>query len=184
MTSTSWNFPVSNKLTGRSGRNSPSTIGPMISWGPMYRSSKNKLCTDTMSSTDLLRTHSTISEPKLQLIRLAYHSSCIGLITFPLKEGIEDTPLCMMALWNRPLDSGEIRWSETLTPPALSPKMVTLLGSPPKLAMLFWTHFNANTFIWEKRKKRKLASLIGLLLVTRAKKHDLTTASYASVKGL
>ena len=43
--------------------------------------------------------------------------------------------LVLMAFSNSPLAVGEAIWSQTLDPPADSPKMVTLRGSPPKAAM-------------------------------------------------
>src|SRR6516164_42773 len=46
------------------------------------------------------------------------------------------SPLVLMARWKSPAAAGEAIWSQTLDPPADSPKMVTLCGSPPKAAML------------------------------------------------
>lgn len=57
-------------------------------------------------------------------------------------------PLSVMARWNRPLDFGEARWAQTLTPPADSPKMVTSRGSPPKPVMLRRTHRRAACWSW------------------------------------
>ena len=45
-----------------------------------------------------------------------------------------------MALWNRPFAAGDVISRCTAMPPALSPKMVTLFGSPPKAAMLRFVH--------------------------------------------
>jgi hypothetical protein len=45
------------------------------------------------------------------------------------------------ALLNRPLACGETIMFRIAMAPALSPKTVTLLGSPPKVAMLAFTHF-------------------------------------------
>ena len=55
-------------------------------------------------------------------------------------------PLCGMALWNSPRAAGRPRSVPTLMPPADSPKMVTLAGSPPKAEMLSRTHSRAATW--------------------------------------
>src|ERR1700731_1392343 len=47
-------------------------------------------------------------------------------------------PLSPIALAKRPRARGEAIWALTEMEPADSPKMVTLLGSPPKAAMFFW----------------------------------------------
>lgn len=70
----------------------------------------------------------------------------------------------IMALWKRPnkqnkigdyvcfrhafipCDNGERRCRDTLIAPALYPAMVTDSGSPPKAAMLFFTHLRASTW--------------------------------------
>jgi len=57
-----------------------------------------------------------------------------------------DSPI---AFWKRPRASGASISSRTEMPPALSPPMVTLVGSPPKLAILAFTHFRAA--IWSIR---------------------------------
>ena len=51
--------------------------------------------------------------------------------------------------YHPPLDNGERSRMETLPAPALSPKMVTLLGLPWKAAMLSLTHWSA--MIWSSR---------------------------------
>ena len=48
-----------------------------------------------------------------------------------------------IAFWNRPRASGASISSRIEMPPALSPPMVMLFGSPPKLAMLAFTHLSA-----------------------------------------
>jgi hypothetical protein len=50
-------------------------------------------------------------------------------------------PDSTIARLNRPLASGEIIMLRIAMRPALSPTTVTLLGSPPKVAMLAFTHF-------------------------------------------
>src|SRR5216684_596783 len=40
------------------------------------------------------------------------------------------SPLVLIALWNSPAAVGDAIWWQTLDPPADSPKMVTLCGSP------------------------------------------------------
>jgi hypothetical protein len=52
-------------------------------------------------------------------------------------------PLSVIAFWNRPLATGEPTSMPTIAAPADSPKIVTLLGSPPKLAMFALTHVSA-----------------------------------------
>ncbi|CKT35105.1 Uncharacterised protein [Mycobacterium tuberculosis] len=53
--------------------------------------------------------------------------------------------LSEIALANRPLAAGTANSVAVICAPALSPKMVTLPGSPPNSAMLSWTQRNANT---------------------------------------
>ena len=48
-------------------------------------------------------------------------------------------PDSMIALWNRPFASGEVRSISTEPPPADSPNTVTLRGSPPNAAMFACT---------------------------------------------
>ena len=48
-------------------------------------------------------------------------------------------PDCGIALWNRPRAPGDASRAPTLMPPALSPKIVTLSGSPPNAAMFSFT---------------------------------------------
>ena len=49
-------------------------------------------------------------------------------------------PLSATALWTRPFAEGIEITSHTFAPPPDWPMMVTLPGSPPKFAMLSWTH--------------------------------------------
>ena len=58
-------------------------------------------------------------------------------------------PLSPMALAMRSFDSGEAMRELTEKEPADSPKTVTLLGSPPKAAMLRWTQ--ARAAAWSRR---------------------------------
>ncbi len=62
----------------------------------------------------------------------------------PANEGVRDgpkePPLCEIAPWNSPAASGDAASIETEIPPADSPKIVTLFGSPPKAAILSCTH--------------------------------------------
>lgn len=52
----------------------------------------------------------------------------------PHNHGFVTRPVltCIITWWNSPSLSGDIRWRPTLDAPALSPIIVTLLGSPPK----------------------------------------------------
>src|SRR5215469_11527342 len=52
-------------------------------------------------------------------------------------------PLSTIARWKRPLASGDAICDSVDRPPADSPKMVTLPGLPPKLAMLRCTQRRA-----------------------------------------
>ena len=52
-------------------------------------------------------------------------------------------PLCGMARWNRPLARGIASRVPTDMPPADSPAIVTLAGSPPNAAMFCCTHSRA-----------------------------------------
>ena len=49
-------------------------------------------------------------------------------------------PLCTPALWNNPFADGIASNVVVLAPPPDCPKIITLLGSPPKFAMLSRTH--------------------------------------------
>ena len=50
--------------------------------------------------------------------------------------GPKNAPLSPIARWNRPLESEDAMSALTESDPADSPKIVTLSGSPPNLAML------------------------------------------------
>jgi len=52
-------------------------------------------------------------------------------------------PDMITALANSPLVSGDVTSICTETPPADSPTMVTLAGSPPNAAIFRFTHFSA-----------------------------------------
>ena len=54
-----------------------------------------------------------------------------------------NAPLSTIARWKSPREPGETRWASTETPPADSPAIVTLCGSPPNRAMLCWTQRSA-----------------------------------------
>jgi hypothetical protein len=58
---------------------------------------------------------------------------------------LKAAPLSPMAFWNSPCASGDAISVLTAKEPALSPKMVTLSGSPPKFLMLALTHWSAAT---------------------------------------
>lgn len=123
----------------------------------------------TISSADIVRRNSTTSTGSLDkfpryLAKLKPRSGRLWLVAQKLRID----PLCMIALWNNPeisnwnkLDSS--RWNKLkkgkdwIVPfargdmskawvkaaPALAPKIVTLSGSPPKLAIFFFTHSKA-----------------------------------------
>ena len=55
----------------------------------------------------------------------------------------KEPPLSEIAPWNKPFASGEAQSMLIAMPPADSPKIVTLLGLPPKAAMFFWIHCKA-----------------------------------------
>lgn len=72
------------------------------------------------------------------LYRLDSHASADHHITRALVMPICRQPDWKMARWNRmPAYLVAVRVAQ-LKPPADSPKMVTLSGSPPKAAMLSW----------------------------------------------
>ena len=54
-----------------------------------------------------------------------------------------NVPLCTIARWKSPRAPDETIWASTDRPPADSPAMVTLSGSPPNRAMLRWTQRSA-----------------------------------------
>ena len=54
-----------------------------------------------------------------------------------------NVPLCTIARWKSPRAPDETIWASTDRPPADSPAMVTLCGSPPNRAMLRWTQRSA-----------------------------------------
>src|ERR1035437_6356844 len=56
------------------------------------------------------------------------------------RGGPSESPLCEIAPVKHPLACGDAHNMLTEIPPADSPKMVTLLGSPPNAAMFFFTH--------------------------------------------
>ena len=56
------------------------------------------------------------------------------------RGGPKEPPLSEIAPSKRPFASGDAHSMLTAIPPADSPKMVTLLGSPPNAAMFFLIH--------------------------------------------
>merc|ERR1719225_934684 len=67
-----------------------------------------------------------------------------SLLTTP--QGARALADCMMAWLKRFLERGDNRWRLTLQAPADSPIRVMLLGFPPNLAMLFFTHLIASSW--------------------------------------
>jgi hypothetical protein len=65
----------------------------------------------------------------------------------PLADAVP--PDCTTARWNSPFAAGEVSNACTDIPPALSPMIVTLSGSPPKAATLRFTHRSAAS--WSSR---------------------------------
>ena len=72
-------------------------------------------------------------------------SSSVSLAAASRASTPLDAPLCGIARWNSPRAAGRPSSVPTLMPPADSPKIVTLSGSPPKVAMLSRTHVSAAT---------------------------------------
>ncbi|SKV12613.1 Uncharacterised protein [Mycobacteroides abscessus subsp. abscessus] len=66
--------------------------------------------------------------------------------------------LWQIARWNKPAADGTASSVFTACDPALSPKIVTLLGSPPKAPMLSCTHCSAST----KSRRYRLLSMVCL----------------------
>ena len=66
--------------------------------------------------------------------------SNLGIYRRLTRLGVEILPLSEIARWNRPLAGAAISSAITSWAPELSPKMVTLPGSPPKAAILSCTH--------------------------------------------
>ena len=58
----------------------------------------------------------------------------------PVRGGAKLPPLSEIAFWNSPFAAGDAPSMLTAIPPADSPKIVTLRGSPPNAAMLSLTH--------------------------------------------
>ena len=65
------------------------------------------------------------------------------MIGLPVKTPSLPPPDSIIPFWKRPFPDGIEIKDCTETPPADSPKMVTLFGSPPNAAILFFTHFSA-----------------------------------------
>ena len=57
-------------------------------------------------------------------------------------NGVDPEPDMAMTLWKSPLEVGDARCRKQDIAPADSPMIVTLLGSPPNLAMFLLTHLN------------------------------------------
>ena len=90
-------------------------------------------------------------------------------------DGDKTVPLSRIALWKSPLDWYERICMATLVDPADSPNSVTELGSPPKRAMLSWTHFIA--IFWSlkpvnKATKNKEAHILRKIFDKSKVKHD------------
>ena len=64
-----------------------------------------------------------------------------------LPSGPNEPPLCEIAPWNSPLARGDAQSMLTAMPPADSPKIVTLSGSPPNAAMLLLDPLQARDLV-------------------------------------
>lgn len=61
------------------------------------------------------------------------------------------TPDCSTARRKRPSEERIMSCAETDHEPADSPKIITRVGSPPKLAMFAWTHLRASCWSWNPK---------------------------------
>lgn len=119
-----WNFTSTARMT-------LSDFSTMELAGTVFKNS---------SSSSLLWVLSPNNSPSLK----ADETGCRAIA-----HGFKTDPDWVMARWKSPRERGlSIRnWTEA--PPALSPKMVTLSGSPPKVATFRLTHRNAST--WSRK---------------------------------
>ena len=69
---------------------------------------------------------------------------------------LEKPPLWTIALWNRPFERGDTKSAATENPPADSPNIVILDGSPPKFSIFSLTQCKA--LIWSSKPKLVLNS--------------------------
>ena len=70
-------------------------------------------------------------------------SDPFGRVGSRVPSSVLYSPLVLIALLNSPFAVGDAIWSQTLEPPADSPKIVTLFGLPPNWAMLVCTQRSA-----------------------------------------
>jgi hypothetical protein len=76
----------------------------------------------------------------------ASRCACESMPSERKNSGMRADPLSEMAAWKSPLLRGDNTWKWTDMPPALSPKIVTLSGSPPNAAMFLCTQRRAS--VW------------------------------------
>ena len=76
-------------------------------------------------------------------------------------------PLWMMARSNSPSDAGDARWPHTEKPPADSPKMVTLSGSPPNARCSRRTHSSPAAWSEAVVAEGAVVALVGERLVAQ-----------------
>ena len=128
--------PAATASRGSIGRNVPSTVGRK---GRGTRPGSGRLLPSSavaatssvaaMSSNDAWSHDAT---PNIEARRSPARSASSTVCTCT-------PPLCTMARRKRPRAAGQPSSAATLKPPADSPKMVTLSGSPPKAAMFSCT---------------------------------------------
>ena len=114
-------WPDSNALSGDSGSVNPPATGPQDSPddGSAFK----------IAATGLVRMHAAAVAALVQPRLLARAVPCCSAACL-LGVG-RMHPLSAIARENRPSAVGEAMFAQTLAPPADSPKIVTLPGSPP-----------------------------------------------------
>src|SRR6266481_2693903 len=127
------NWPEIRAVAGCWGMMSPSTLGKKAASEARLTALVMLVCSVRIEVTDRLRRQATVAVlvESLQPSAATIAAPCCSA---PLRVGSGEAhgPLSVMACRNSPVALGEKILEQTLMPPADSPKIVTLLGSPPK----------------------------------------------------
>ena len=85
---------------------------------------------------------------------------------------LKPAPLCAIARWKSPRAAGTVSRHPTLWPPADSPKIVTLAGSPPKAAMWSRTQPQRGDLVEQRDVARAREPLVEMVEVREAERAE------------
>src|SRR5579885_1334469 len=131
--------PERSASTTGSVRTLPSTMGRKVRPVPENRLARLpvELLINVLAETERMQETTAEVEPVQPSLAAKSAPVCSAVESGEVSkaETPSQGPLSVIAFWKRPAASGEAIWSQTLEPPADSPKMVTLFALPPKLVI-------------------------------------------------